>query len=159
MVCFIQPIPQKYLIVLKSQSNNNFSNNCKILQRHFPNIFSQVCILPRVKCLSVHSVDVVLCVFPRSARPASHSTVDPDELRRFQSLAGRWWDEQGEFAALHAMNDLRVPFIRCVCLDTIFPLAFQYSLYFLKCQKDVTSGSVSTQGNDWRRRRGNCVKT
>ncbi|TNN57684.1 Ubiquinone biosynthesis O-methyltransferase, mitochondrial [Liparis tanakae] len=39
-------------------------------------------------------------------------TLDPDELRRFQSLAGKWWDEGGEFAALHAMNDLRVPFIR-----------------------------------------------
>ncbi|XP_034554365.1 ubiquinone biosynthesis O-methyltransferase, mitochondrial isoform X1 [Notolabrus celidotus] len=49
---------------------------------------------------------------PISARSASHTTVDPDEVRRFQSLAGKWWDEQGEFAALHAMNDLRVPFIR-----------------------------------------------
>ncbi|XP_068193406.1 ubiquinone biosynthesis O-methyltransferase, mitochondrial isoform X2 [Antennarius striatus] len=47
-----------------------------------------------------------------SVRSASQTTVDPDELRRFQSLASKWWDEQGEFAALHAMNDLRVPFIR-----------------------------------------------
>ncbi|XP_035480686.2 ubiquinone biosynthesis O-methyltransferase, mitochondrial [Scophthalmus maximus] len=47
-----------------------------------------------------------------STRPSSQTTVDPDEVRRFQSLAGKWWDEQGEFAALHAMNDLRVPFIR-----------------------------------------------
>uniref|UniRef100_A0A8C3FY55 Ubiquinone biosynthesis O-methyltransferase, mitochondrial n=1 Tax=Cyclopterus lumpus TaxID=8103 RepID=A0A8C3FY55_CYCLU len=48
----------------------------------------------------------------REARSASQPTVDPDEVRRFQSLAGKWWDERGEFAALHAMNDLRVPFIR-----------------------------------------------
>lgn len=47
-----------------------------------------------------------------SFRSISETTVDPDEVRRFQSLAGKWWDEQGEFAALHAMNDLRVPFIR-----------------------------------------------
>ncbi|XP_041648621.1 ubiquinone biosynthesis O-methyltransferase, mitochondrial isoform X2 [Cheilinus undulatus] len=47
-----------------------------------------------------------------SARSASYTTVDPDELRRFKALANKWWDEQGEFAALHAMNDLRVPFIR-----------------------------------------------
>ncbi|KAM6935962.1 ubiquinone biosynthesis O-methyltransferase, mitochondrial isoform 1-T1 [Lycodopsis pacificus] len=46
------------------------------------------------------------------ARSASQTTVDPDEVRKFQSLAGKWWDEQGEFAALHALNDLRVPFIR-----------------------------------------------
>lgn len=50
-----------------------------------------------------------------SVRPASQTTVDTEELRRFQSLASKWWDEQGEFAALHAMNDLRVPFIRYVC--------------------------------------------
>ncbi|KAM9852742.1 ubiquinone biosynthesis O-methyltransferase, mitochondrial [Aulostomus maculatus] len=47
-----------------------------------------------------------------SRRPASQTTVDPDEVKRFQSLATKWWDEKGEFAALHAMNDLRVPFIR-----------------------------------------------
>lgn len=46
------------------------------------------------------------------SRSASQTTVDPSELKRFQSLASKWWDEQGEFAALHAMNDLRVPFIR-----------------------------------------------
>ncbi|XP_068426461.1 ubiquinone biosynthesis O-methyltransferase, mitochondrial [Clinocottus analis] len=46
------------------------------------------------------------------ALSSSQTTVDPDEVRRFQLLAGKWWDERGEFAALHAMNDLRVPFIR-----------------------------------------------
>lgn len=55
-----------------------------------------------------------------SVRSASHSTVDPDELRKFQSLANKWWDEQGEFAALHAMNDLRVPFIRYTIRPSIF---------------------------------------
>lgn len=43
---------------------------------------------------------------------ASHTTLDPSEMKKFQSLANRWWNEQGEFAALHSMNDLRVPFIR-----------------------------------------------
>lgn len=45
-------------------------------------------------------------------RAVSQATVDPDEIRKFRSLANKWWDEQGEFAALHAMNDLRVPFVR-----------------------------------------------
>ena len=54
-----------------------------------------------------------------SARSASQTTVDPDEVRRFQSLASKWWDEQGEFAALHAMNDLRVPFIRYAFLHNM----------------------------------------
>lgn len=48
----------------------------------------------------------------QSGRVLSNSTVDPAEVRKFQALASRWWDEQGEFGALHAMNDLRVPFIR-----------------------------------------------
>ncbi|XP_072250929.1 ubiquinone biosynthesis O-methyltransferase, mitochondrial [Leuresthes tenuis] len=46
------------------------------------------------------------------SRSVSQTTVDPAEVRRFQSLATKWWDEQGEFAALHALNDLRVPFVR-----------------------------------------------
>ncbi|KAJ8354057.1 hypothetical protein SKAU_G00216240 [Synaphobranchus kaupii] len=56
---------------------------------------------------------------PRSAKSrtmsvhtASQSTLDPSETKKFQLLADKWWDVQGEFAALHSMNDLRVPFIR-----------------------------------------------
>lgn len=49
---------------------------------------------------------------PARIRSVSQTTVDPEEVKRFQSLANKWWDEQGEFGALHAMNDLRVPFIR-----------------------------------------------
>lgn len=64
------------------------------------------------------SVNTSLPLFLHSARAASQTTVDTEELRRFQKLASKWWDEQGEFAALHAMNDLRVPFIRCVCACT-----------------------------------------
>ncbi|XP_057690307.1 ubiquinone biosynthesis O-methyltransferase, mitochondrial [Corythoichthys intestinalis] len=47
-----------------------------------------------------------------SSRSVHQTTVDPGELKRFQALAIKWWDENGEFKALHAMNDLRVPFIR-----------------------------------------------
>ncbi|XP_070768582.1 ubiquinone biosynthesis O-methyltransferase, mitochondrial [Enoplosus armatus] len=67
--------------------------------------------LPRSACLKDQRQNVTVPGHI-SARAASQTTVDPDEVRRFQSLAGKWWDEQGEFAALHAMNDLRVPFIR-----------------------------------------------
>ncbi|XP_055066426.2 ubiquinone biosynthesis O-methyltransferase, mitochondrial [Misgurnus anguillicaudatus] len=47
-----------------------------------------------------------------NVRRASHSTLDPAEVRKFQAMASKWWDLQGEFAALHSMNDLRVPFVR-----------------------------------------------
>ncbi|XP_067839947.1 ubiquinone biosynthesis O-methyltransferase, mitochondrial [Heptranchias perlo] len=42
----------------------------------------------------------------------SKTTVEPGELKKFQAWSQKWWDRNGEFAALHALNDLRVPFIR-----------------------------------------------
>ncbi|XP_059364066.1 ubiquinone biosynthesis O-methyltransferase, mitochondrial isoform X1 [Carassius carassius] len=48
----------------------------------------------------------------RNVRTVSQTTLDPNEVRKFQAMASKWWDLQGEFAALHSMNDLRVPFIR-----------------------------------------------
>lgn len=42
----------------------------------------------------------------------SHSSVDSEEMKKFQLLAHKWWDEEGEYSALHSMNDIRVPFIR-----------------------------------------------
>lgn len=41
-------------------------------------------------------------------QPANH---DPAEIARFDSLAQRWWDEQGEFRPLHTMNPVRVDYI------------------------------------------------
>ncbi|XP_044530161.1 ubiquinone biosynthesis O-methyltransferase, mitochondrial [Gracilinanus agilis] len=43
---------------------------------------------------------------------STSTTVDPKEMKIFQALAFKWWDEQGVYAPLHSMNDLRVPFIR-----------------------------------------------
>lgn len=85
---------------------------CGVIQRSFS--WTAVCKqrtlwLQRSACLKSQQ-HTVPC--HSSVRSASHTTVDPDEVRRFQSLASKWWDEQGEFGALHAMNDLRVPFIR-----------------------------------------------
>ncbi len=36
---------------------------------------------------------------------------DPSEIKKFEELASRWWDEQGEFKPLHEMNPLRLNFI------------------------------------------------
>ncbi|XP_063167917.1 ubiquinone biosynthesis O-methyltransferase, mitochondrial [Candoia aspera] len=45
------------------------------------------------------------------------TTVDAEEMKKFQPLAHKWWDEDGEYAALHSMNDIRVPFIRDTVLN------------------------------------------
>ncbi|XP_028984049.1 ubiquinone biosynthesis O-methyltransferase, mitochondrial isoform X1 [Betta splendens] len=65
--------------------------------------------LQRNACLEMKQ-RVVPCQI--SSRSASRTTVDHDELKKFWSLASKWWDEHGEFSALHALNDLRVSFIR-----------------------------------------------
>lgn len=39
------------------------------------------------------------------------SSARPDELEKFNRLAQTWWDEEGPFAALHAINPLRLDFI------------------------------------------------
>lgn len=37
--------------------------------------------------------------------------VDPHEVRKFDELASRWWDPNGEFQPLHKINPLRIAFI------------------------------------------------
>ncbi|KAK2868739.1 hypothetical protein Q7C36_000610 [Tachysurus vachellii] len=59
-----------------------------------------------------HTMSNTTCVHSYGVRLLSSSTLDPAEIRKFQVLANKWWDIQGEFAPLHAMNELRVPFIR-----------------------------------------------
>ncbi|MDO5290530.1 MAG: bifunctional 2-polyprenyl-6-hydroxyphenol methylase/3-demethylubiquinol 3-O-methyltransferase UbiG [Pseudomonadota bacterium] len=39
------------------------------------------------------------------------TNVDPAELAKFSALAHQWWDTEGEFAALHHINPLRLDWI------------------------------------------------
>ena len=42
------------------------------------------------------------------------SNIDPVEIKKFDDLASRWWDQKGEFKPLHEMNPIRLNFInRC----------------------------------------------
>lgn len=42
---------------------------------------------------------------------AESENVHPHEIHKFGSLAERWWDLEGEFKTLHAVNPLRIQFI------------------------------------------------
>jgi 2-polyprenyl-6-hydroxyphenyl methylase/3-demethylubiquinone-9 3-methyltransferase len=42
--------------------------------------------------------------------PTKHN-VDPAEISKFENLASRWWDKNGEFKSLHDINPLRLNFI------------------------------------------------
>jgi len=44
--------------------------------------------------------------------PAASSTVDDAEIRRFARLAEEWWAPEGKFRPLHALNPVRLAFIR-----------------------------------------------
>jgi 2-polyprenyl-6-hydroxyphenyl methylase / 3-demethylubiquinone-9 3-methyltransferase len=40
------------------------------------------------------------------------STVDPAEIAEFERLASQWWDEAGPFRPLHALNPVRLGYLR-----------------------------------------------
>ena len=42
----------------------------------------------------------------------ARDNVDPAEVAKFDSLASRWWDPEGEFRPLHQINPLRLDWIR-----------------------------------------------
>jgi len=41
----------------------------------------------------------------------SSANVDPNEIKKFEDLASRWWDPESEFRPLHAINPLRTEYI------------------------------------------------
>jgi 2-polyprenyl-6-hydroxyphenyl methylase/3-demethylubiquinone-9 3-methyltransferase len=48
----------------------------------------------------------------RYKAPMRATSIDPDEIARFERLASTWWDERGPMRALHAMNPTRLSWIR-----------------------------------------------
>ncbi len=40
------------------------------------------------------------------------ATLDPEETRRFAAIADEWWDPEGMFRPLHAMNPVRIGWVR-----------------------------------------------
>lgn len=47
-----------------------------------------------------------------SSQHLSGPNIDPREVAHFESLAHRWWDEQGPFWPLHRLNAFRVDYVR-----------------------------------------------
>jgi 2-polyprenyl-3-methyl-5-hydroxy-6-metoxy-1,4-benzoquinol methylase len=42
--------------------------------------------------------------------PVAHN-VDHEEIAKFEAVASRWWDLEGEFKPLHRINPLRLGYI------------------------------------------------
>jgi 2-polyprenyl-6-hydroxyphenyl methylase/3-demethylubiquinone-9 3-methyltransferase len=47
-----------------------------------------------------------------SASSATTSTIDPDEVAKFERIAAEWWDPLGKFKPLHKFNPTRLALIR-----------------------------------------------
>jgi 2-polyprenyl-6-hydroxyphenyl methylase/3-demethylubiquinone-9 3-methyltransferase len=47
-----------------------------------------------------------------STEPLQAPSIDPREVAHFESLAHRWWDEDGPFWPLHRLNAFRVDYVR-----------------------------------------------
>ena len=45
--------------------------------------------------------------------------IDEEEVKKFSSLASRWWDKNSEFKPLHDINPLRVDYIKKQCGGSI----------------------------------------
>lgn len=43
--------------------------------------------------------------------PSVSQNVDPQEIAKFEAVASRWWDLEGEFKPLHRINPLRLGYI------------------------------------------------
>lgn len=46
------------------------------------------------------------------SQAGSDATLDEEEVERFAAMAGEWWDPKGKFRPLHALNPVRLTFIR-----------------------------------------------
>lgn len=66
--------------------------------------------------------------------------VDPDELQKFDALANRWWDRNGEFKPLHDINPLRANWI-----DGLAPVAGQHVLD-IGCGGGILAEALTQRG-------------
>jgi len=49
--------------------------------------------------------------FVTDAAPKTQGSIDADEVAKFEGMAGEYWDPQGKYAPLHAMNPCRLDYI------------------------------------------------
>ncbi len=69
------------------------------------------------------------------------STAAPDEVRRFDALADRWWDPRGPMAPLHRMNPARIGWIT----ERLGGLAGR-SILDVGCGAGLASEALARQG-------------
>jgi 2-polyprenyl-6-hydroxyphenyl methylase/3-demethylubiquinone-9 3-methyltransferase len=72
--------------------------------------------------------------------PDTADNVDPAEIAKFDALASRWWDANGEFKPLHQINPLRLDYV-----DRGAPLADQV-VVDVGCGGGILAESMAARG-------------
>ncbi len=72
---------------------------------------------------------------------SQNSNVDFNEIKKFEDMASRWWDPEGEFKPLHQINPLRLNYV----LDKAGGL-FGKSVLDVGCGGGILSESMAKQG-------------
>lgn len=69
--------------------------------------------------------------------------VDPAEIKKFEDMASRWWDLEGEFKPLHQINPLRLNYV----LENANGL-FGKKVLDVGCGGGILAESMAKQGTD-----------
>ncbi len=69
--------------------------------------------------------------------------VDPIEIQKFEALASRWWDLEGEFKPLHLINPLRLNYV----MERSNGL-FGKKVLDVGCGGGILAESMATEGGD-----------
>ena len=72
----------------------------------------------------------------------TNSNVDPDEIEKFDALASRWWDPDGDFKPLHDINPVRLNYISERCQLT------QASAVDIGCGGGILTEALAGAGAD-----------
>ena len=70
----------------------------------------------------------------------SIQNVDPNEIRKFEELASRWWDKNSEFKPLHDINPLRANWI-----DNLAPVA-EKKVLDVGCGAGILAEALAQRG-------------
>ncbi|SIN92660.1 bifunctional 2-polyprenyl-6-hydroxyphenol methylase/3-demethylubiquinol 3-O-methyltransferase UbiG [Salinivibrio sp. ES.052] len=71
------------------------------------------------------------------------SNVDPAEIQKFEDMASRWWDLEGEFKPLHQINPLRLDYV----MDKAGGL-FGKKVLDVGCGGGILAESMAQEGAD-----------
>ncbi len=74
---------------------------------------------------------------------AVQQNVDPSEIKKFEDMASRWWDLEGEFRPLHQINPLRLNYVMDRCGGL-----FGKKVLDVGCGGGILAESMALEGAD-----------